>query len=42
MIEIKKMTVKHLKEVLRIEELSFPSPWSFQSFYNEIVSNPYG
>lgn len=42
MVEIKKMTVKHLKEVLRIEELSFPSPWSFQSFYNEIVSNPYG
>ena len=42
MIEIKKMTVKNLKEVLRIEELSFPSPWSFQSFYNVIVNNPYG
>lgn len=42
MIEIKRMTVKHLKDVLRIEEASFLSPWSFQSFYNEIVSNPYG
>lgn len=42
MIEIKRMTVKHLKDVLKIEELSFPMPWSFQSFYNELVSNPYG
>lgn len=42
MIEIERMTVKHLKEILKIEELSFPTPWSFQSFYNELVSNPYG
>jgi ribosomal-protein-alanine N-acetyltransferase len=42
MIEIKKMLPKHLKEVLKIESLSFPLPWSEQSFYYEIVNNPYG
>jgi len=42
MIEIKKMLPKHLKEVLRIENLSFPMPWSEQSFYYEAVNNPYG
>ena len=42
MIEIKRMTIKHLKEVLKIEEMSFSMPWSFQSFYNELASNPYG
>jgi len=35
------MRLEHLDEVLKIEELSFPSPWSRSSFVYEITQNQF-
>lgn len=40
-IEIVSMKETHLDDVLRIEEDSFPDPWSLRSFHREIMENPY-
>ncbi len=38
-VEIEIMTLEHLADVVRIEQASFSSPWSQDSFLNEITSN---
>jgi ribosomal-protein-alanine N-acetyltransferase len=39
MIKIQKMTNNDLEGVFIIEGLSFTTPWSFESFYNEVNVN---
>jgi len=38
---IRTMRVNNLKEVLVIEEESFPSPWTYNMFYYELNQNKY-
>lgn len=40
-IKIRKMDLSHLAEVMKIEEESFPDPWSRRSFKREISENSY-
>jgi len=40
-INIKPMGLGHISEIVEIEELVFPSPWSKQSFIYELVHNDY-
>lgn len=40
-VTFQKMRLEHLDEVLKIEELSFPSPWSRSSFVYEITQNQF-
>lgn len=40
-VVIGKMTVSDLNEVMQIERLSFPTPWSRGAFISELVSNKY-
>jgi len=40
-VTFQKMCLEHLDEVLKIEELSFPSPWSRSSFIYEITQNQF-
>ena len=35
------MRVDHLEQVLNIEQKSFPTPWSYQSFYFELTENDF-
>lgn len=39
MIKIRKMTIQDLEGVYRIEQSSFATPWTFESFYNELTGN---
>ena len=41
-INIRRMQVEDLPEVLSIEELSFPTPWSTNAFRFELLENPNG
>jgi len=36
---IQPMMPEHLDEVLKIEEVSFPAPWSKQTYLNELLFN---
>lgn len=38
-LEIKPMEEKHLEEVLKIEEQSFPTPWTRHSYFGELTRN---
>lgn len=38
---IRDMEVEDIEQVLSIEESSFATPWSYDSFYNELTDNPY-
>ena len=40
-VTFQKMGLEHLDEVLKIEELSFPSPWSRSSFIYDITQNQF-
>lgn len=40
-IRMTRMGMSDLKAVLRIEEASFPSPWSRQMFLSEVTGNPF-
>ncbi len=40
-VEITFMALEHLPDVVRIEQASFSSPWSRDSFLNEITGNPH-
>ncbi len=40
-IEIVAMTPLHLKRIMEIEQSCFTTPWSKNTFYRELVSNPY-
>jgi ribosomal-protein-alanine N-acetyltransferase len=35
----RKMTLADVEGVSRVEQASFPTPWSKQAFYNELVNN---
>lgn len=35
------MQLKHLKQVVAIEKVSFPTPWSYEAFYSEIKENSF-
>lgn len=37
-VKIRKMNVSDIPEVLRIEESSFPAPWSYWLFFQELIS----
>lgn len=39
MIKITDMTERHIKEVVQIEKVSFPTPWPRQTFEFEILYN---
>lgn len=41
MYRIEKLQTTHLDQVLQIERVSFPTPWSRQSFLNEIHNNDF-
>ncbi|GAW92510.1 ribosomal protein S18-alanine N-acetyltransferase [Calderihabitans maritimus] len=38
---IEPMQVKHLEEVLAIEKVSFPTPWSRHAFWSELCQNEF-
>ncbi|OPZ70726.1 MAG: ribosomal-protein-alanine N-acetyltransferase [Firmicutes bacterium ADurb.Bin456] len=40
-VTFRKMCLKHLDEVLEIEKVSFPSPWSRNAFVSEITQNEF-
>ncbi|KUK10478.1 MAG: [SSU ribosomal protein S18P]-alanine acetyltransferase [Clostridia bacterium 41_269] len=40
-LTIQPMMPEHLDEVLKIEEVSFPSPWSKQAYLNELLFNDF-
>jgi ribosomal-protein-alanine N-acetyltransferase len=40
-LKIEKMKTKHIKDVLNIEKLSFPTPWSKDAFVAEINENDF-
>ncbi|MBX5465755.1 MAG: ribosomal protein S18-alanine N-acetyltransferase [Clostridia bacterium] len=40
-LEFREMRLEDLPEVLAIERVSFPTPWSRQSFINELTDNGY-
>jgi ribosomal-protein-alanine N-acetyltransferase len=40
-IEVTPLQLSDLPEVVEIEALSFPTPWSLSSFRYELVENPY-
>ena len=40
-VTFEKMRLEHLNDILKIEKLSFPSPWSRSSFLYEITQNQF-
>ncbi|MEG3071551.1 MAG: GNAT family N-acetyltransferase [Candidatus Syntrophopropionicum ammoniitolerans] len=40
-VTFEKMNLKHLDQVLEIENVSFPAPWSKTSFLGEILQNDF-
>jgi len=40
-VTFEKMRLEHLNQVVRIEEVSFPSPWSRYAFSCELVQNKF-
>ncbi|MDD4335229.1 MAG: ribosomal protein S18-alanine N-acetyltransferase [Desulfotomaculaceae bacterium] len=40
-VTFEKMIVEHLDQVLQIEKVSFPTPWSRDSFMGEILQNDF-
>ncbi|MGI6362019.1 MAG: ribosomal protein S18-alanine N-acetyltransferase [Bacillota bacterium] len=39
-ISLHALNISHLEDILEIEELSFPLPWSRESYVNELRDNP--
>ena len=38
---IRKMNIHDIPQVCEIEQVSFPDPWSAQTFYQELTQNPF-
>ncbi|MCA1032901.1 ribosomal protein S18-alanine N-acetyltransferase [Bacillus timonensis] len=38
-ITFRNMTIEDIDAIVEIEELSFATPWSRESFYNELINN---
>lgn len=40
-VKFEEMRLEHLSQVMEIEKASFPSPWSWYSFVNEVMKNSF-
>ncbi|TCS79574.1 ribosomal protein S18-alanine N-acetyltransferase [Tepidibacillus fermentans] len=40
-IQIRRATIDDIDQIWRVEQLSFPTPWSRQAFFSELTNNQY-